>query len=50
LDEVREALGVGDGVPIVECDARRRGSVKEVLVALVEQVLAKRLGRTPVFR
>jgi signal recognition particle receptor subunit beta len=50
LDEVREALGVGDEVPIVECDARRRGSVKEVLVALVEQVLAKRLGRTPVFR
>jgi signal recognition particle receptor subunit beta len=50
LDEVREALGVGDEVPIVECDARRRGSVKEVLVALVEQVLAKRLSRTPAFR
>ena len=47
LDEVREALGVGDDVPIVECDARRRESVKQVLVALIEQVLAKRLGRAP---
>jgi signal recognition particle receptor subunit beta len=45
LDEVREALGVGPEVPIVECDARARESVKVVLVALVEQVLAKRLGR-----
>jgi hypothetical protein len=45
LDEVREALGVGPEVPIVECDARTRESVKVVLVALVEQVLAKRLGR-----
>ncbi|GII25387.1 GTP-binding protein [Planosporangium mesophilum] len=50
LDEVREALGVGDDVPVVECDARERESVKQVLVALIEQVLAKRLGRTPVLR
>jgi uncharacterized protein len=45
VDEVREALGVGPEVPIVECDARRRESVKRVLVELIEQVLAKRLGR-----
>ncbi|GIH17541.1 GTP-binding protein [Rugosimonospora africana] len=45
LDEVREALGVGVEVPIVECDARDRESVKRVLVELVEQVLAKRLSR-----
>ncbi|MEN3305522.1 MAG: uncharacterized protein V7603_1724 [Micromonosporaceae bacterium] len=45
LEEIREALGVGPEVPIVECDARIRGSVKQVLVALVEQVLVKRLGR-----
>jgi signal recognition particle receptor subunit beta len=47
LAEVREALGVEDRVPIVECDARLRSSVKQVLVALIEQVLAKRLGRDP---
>jgi hypothetical protein len=31
-------------VPIVMCDARRRESVKNVLVELIEQVLAKRLA------
>lgn len=45
LDEVREALGVNHEVPIVDCDARSRASVKGVLVALVEQVLLKRLTR-----
>ncbi len=45
LEEVREALGVGPEVPILEADARARGSVKHILVALIEQVLAKRLGR-----
>ncbi|MEV4701671.1 ATP/GTP-binding protein [Actinoplanes sp. NPDC049316] len=45
LDEVRDALGVSPGVPIVECDARHRESVKDVLVALTEVVLVKRLAR-----
>ena len=45
LTEVREALGVSPFVPIVECDARNRESVKTVLVTLVEQVLAHRLAR-----
>ncbi|HKT01005.1 MAG TPA: ATP/GTP-binding protein [Rugosimonospora sp.] len=45
LEEVREALGVGPEVPVVECDARHRESVKRVLVALVEQVLVKRIAR-----
>jgi signal recognition particle receptor subunit beta len=45
LEEVRDALGVGREVPLLECDARRRDSVKEVLVALTEEVLTKRLGR-----
>jgi signal recognition particle receptor subunit beta len=44
LDEVREALGVMDGVPVIECDARRRDSVKNVLVALTEEVLARRMA------
>lgn len=37
---VREALALGDGVPIVFCDARERSSVKDTLVSLVEHVLA----------
>ncbi|MBN1171668.1 MAG: ATP/GTP-binding protein [Micromonosporaceae bacterium] len=42
ISEVREALGVTDDVPIVECDARRRASVKQVLVTLIEQILLVR--------
>ena len=45
LDEVREALGVVDDTPVLACDARNRSSVKGVLVALVEQVLARELAR-----
>jgi signal recognition particle receptor subunit beta len=45
LEEVRDALGIGAEVPVVDCDARRRESVKAVLVALTEEVLAKRLSR-----
>jgi signal recognition particle receptor subunit beta len=45
LDEVRDALGISSEVPVLECDARRRGSVKAVLVALTEEVLTKRLHR-----
>lgn len=43
LDEVREAIGVGDDVPMLPCDARLRDSVKQVLVALMETVLAARV-------
>jgi hypothetical protein len=50
LEEVREALGVGTEVPIVECDARVRESVKRVLVQLIEQVLAKRMDRLALTR
>ena len=45
LEEVRDALGIDPDVPILECDARQRDSVKDILVALTEEVLAKRLGR-----
>ncbi|HET9657639.1 MAG TPA: ATP/GTP-binding protein [Kineosporiaceae bacterium] len=44
LGEIREALGVVPDVPVLECDARRRESVKAVLVALTEEVLARRLA------
>ncbi|WP_039797336.1 GTP-binding protein [Nocardia araoensis] len=42
LGEVREALELDDWIPVLECDARQRDSVKEVLVALLEQVLLHR--------
>jgi signal recognition particle receptor subunit beta len=45
LDEVRDALGIEKDVPLLECDARNRASVKGVLVALTEEVLTKRLVR-----
>jgi signal recognition particle receptor subunit beta len=38
LGELREALAVGDEVPIVECDARRRESAKHVLITLVHHL------------
>jgi signal recognition particle receptor subunit beta len=44
VDEVREALGVAQTVQVLECDARQRGSVKNILVALTEEVLARRLA------
>ncbi|HKN99452.1 MAG TPA: ATP/GTP-binding protein [Pseudonocardiaceae bacterium] len=44
LDEVREALGVHQAIPVLRCDARDRDSVKEILVALIEQVLLQRVA------
>ncbi|MEU5636510.1 GTP-binding protein [Streptomyces rishiriensis] len=42
LDEVREALGLGADVPVLECDARERGSVRDVLGALMDRVIGFR--------
>jgi uncharacterized protein len=39
LEDVRTALDLEPGLPIVRCDARSRPSVKQVLIALVEHVL-----------
>jgi hypothetical protein len=44
LEEVREALGVDETVALVQCDARNRESVKNVLVTLLDQVLLQRVG------
>jgi hypothetical protein len=41
-DEVQLALNLDSHVPVLLCDARRRQSAKEVLVALVEHVLKNR--------
>jgi uncharacterized protein len=40
--EVREALDLDPAVPVVLCDARELGSVKQVLITLVEHVAAYR--------
>lgn len=48
-DNVREALDIDAGVPVVLCDARERESAKNVLITVVEhaaQVAAER--REPV--
>ncbi|CAM2984366.1 ATP/GTP-binding protein [Saccharomonospora xinjiangensis] len=39
-EEVRAALDVGPGVPVLLCDARDRESTKQVLVTLIQHVMA----------
>jgi len=41
LLEVREALGVSAGVPLMECDARSKESAKSVLLTLLESLVAR---------
>jgi hypothetical protein len=43
LEQVREALRVTPGVPLVYCDARRRVDVQGTLVTLVEHALSRAL-------
>ncbi|MBQ0826380.1 GTP-binding protein [Streptomyces tagetis] len=38
LDEIRQALALPEGVPLIECDARVRTSGKHVLVTLVDHL------------
>ncbi len=40
LMEIREALGLPDWTPLIMCDAREKESVKEVLLALLDSVIA----------
>ncbi|MCX5419747.1 ATP/GTP-binding protein [Streptomyces sp. NBC_00078] len=42
LDEVREVLGLREDVPVLECDARERSSVRDVLGVLMDRVLGVR--------
>ncbi len=46
VDDVREALSVSRGVPLVQCDARDRESTKSTLISLVEHAMAFQLSRT----
>jgi hypothetical protein len=41
LAEVRDALGVGGHVPVIECDARSKPSVKQALITLLESLVAQ---------
>ena len=40
VEDVRVALDLDPGLPIILCDARSRESAKEVLIALIEHVLS----------
>ncbi|RXS56750.1 GTP-binding protein, partial [Streptomyces sioyaensis] len=42
-DEVREALQIGPGTPIITTDARHRSEAKSALITLVEHALMARL-------
>jgi hypothetical protein len=44
IDEVRDALDIDPMIPIIECDARSRDSVKNALIGLLEVVLARAGG------
>ena len=38
IPEVRDALGVGEHIPVVDCDARLRETVKTALITLLQHV------------
>jgi len=42
LPAVRTALSVADEIPLIQCDARSRTSARDVLITLVEYLLARR--------
>jgi signal recognition particle receptor subunit beta len=40
IEDVRQALDLDDGVPVLMCDARDRESVKEALIGVVQHAMA----------
>ncbi|MCD0447638.1 ATP/GTP-binding protein [Actinocorallia sp. API 0066] len=46
-EEIQDALEVDPHVPVVLCDVRRRDSVKEVLIALIELAIEDSVTATP---
>ena len=46
IDAIREAVQVDHAVPMLFCDARHRGDVKNGLIALVELALQRERART----
>ena len=43
IEDVREAMSIDHGTPVVSCDARNRESTKQTLIALVEHAMHHRL-------
>jgi uncharacterized protein len=41
VEDVREALQIDEGVPIITCDARDRESTKTALIAVVEHTMSR---------
>lgn len=48
LDEVRDALGLGDDVPVLAADVRQRSEVKRVLICLLQVLRARARQRASV--
>lgn len=44
IEEVRDALTIGNHVPIVQCDARNRESTKAALITLVQHAMSVHAG------
>jgi uncharacterized protein len=47
VDEIRDALGVTTGIPVIDCDARAKESVKTVLITLLSTLMAKAQAAAP---
>ncbi len=45
LESITQALNLAPDVPVIACDARRRDSSRDVLVALAEHAIARHQGR-----
>jgi uncharacterized protein len=45
LEEITRALNLASDVPVIACDARRRDSSRDVLVALAQHAIARQHGR-----
>jgi uncharacterized protein len=45
LESITQALNLASDVPVVACDARRRDSSRDVLVALAEHAIARHHNR-----
>ncbi|MFI9827413.1 GTP-binding protein [Streptomyces sp. NPDC051913] len=45
-EEIRDALALPEGVPVVLCDARERESSRDVLIALLDLLIASAVGDT----
>ncbi|WP_017613331.1 GTP-binding protein [Nocardiopsis salina] len=50
LEDVRAALDLDAGVPLIRCDARERASAKQVLITLVQHVQALVAASAPTQR